>query len=116
MNYAYCECLNHVNRTIENKITEKAALDRTFDKILSFVEGNRFIGRYYKLINYAELFDRSLDAKYRVCIKSLLKSLTEEKQCIQEENKNDKLKQQYNRTKSNSYAYKQTIFNSNGCR
>lgn len=67
----YTERLRSVNKLIENKVTDTAALSEELDRCLDCIEDELILNQFWKLINYVETFDWYLGAEYRCNLKSL---------------------------------------------
>ena len=61
----YAERVRSVDRIIANKITDTEVLSEELDKLLDYIEIDRFADQFWKLIKYVEQFDTYLTTEFR---------------------------------------------------
>ena len=61
----YAERVRSVDRIIANKITDTEILSEELDKLLDYIEIDRFADQFWKLIKYVEQFDTYLTTEFR---------------------------------------------------
>ena len=61
----YAERVRSVDRIIANKITDTEVLSEELDKLLDYIEIDRFANQFWKLIKYVEQFDTYLTTEFR---------------------------------------------------
>ena len=61
----YAERVRSVDRIIANKITDTEVLSEELDKLLDYIEIDRFADQFWKLIHYVEQFDTYFTTEFR---------------------------------------------------
>ena len=62
---AYQQYLSEYEFIVANQITDEERIEALFDRIWCFIDFEEYHALFWKLINYAETFDRGIGAFYR---------------------------------------------------